>query len=235
MKKVKLLAIVSAVITALLLFVYLNSLSITDEPEKTSVVVAASEIPADTVITSDMITQADLPSEAVLADAMTDSTLVVGRFSRETIYPGEQMLKSKLVLAGESQNDTLAYAVEPGMRAITISVNQISGLSYMITPGNHVDIIGYFLQEINTEKTSRVMTVLENITVLAVDDVLKESGKRNDESTQYASITLEVTPKQALNLSMAAAEGQLTVILRSPVDEDLTNLPSITLENILVR
>jgi pilus assembly protein CpaB len=234
-KKVKLLAIVSAVITALLLFVYLNSLSITDEPEKTSVVVAASEIPADTVITSDMITQADLPSEAVLADAMTDSTLVVGRFSRETIYPGEQMLKSKLVLAGESQNDTLAYAVEPGMRAITISVNQISGLSYMITPGNHVDIIGYFLQEINTEKTSRVMTVLENITVLAVDDVLKESGKRNDESTQYASITLEVTPKQALNLSMAAAEGQLTVILRSPVDEDLTNLPSITLENILVR
>lgn len=235
MKKVKILAIVSAVITALLLFVYLNSLNKTEEPDRSSVVVAASEIPADTVITSDMITQAQIPSEAVLADAITDPSQILGRFSKATIYPGEQMLKSKLVLAGESLDDTLAYAIEPGMRAITISVDQISGLSYMITPGNHLDIIGYFLQEIDSQKTSRVMTVLENITVLAVDDVLTESGKRNSENSQYVSITLEVTPKQALELSMAAAEGQLTAILRSPVDEDLTNLPGITLENILVK
>lgn len=235
MKKVKILAIVSAVITALLLFVYLSSLGKAEEPVKSSVVVAAKEIPADTVITSDMITQAELPAEAVLADAMTDPTLVVGRFSKGTIYPGEQMMKSKLVLAGERDSETLAYSIEPGMRAITIPVDQISGLSYMITPGNHVDILSYFLQNTDTEKKSYTTMILENVTVLAVDDVLSESGKRNFENSQYSSLTLEVTPKQAMVLSMAAAEGRLSAILRSPIDENLTNLPSVTLENIMVK
>jgi pilus assembly protein CpaB len=148
------------------------------------------------------------------------------------------MLSSKLSSAGDSDSKTLAYAIEPGMRAITIPADETSGIAYMITPGDHVDIIGYFLTEKNaeeggTEKISYTTLLLENITVLAFDNVYSDAGKANSETPAYTTMTLQVTPQQAMKLSMAQSEGVIRTVLRSPVDEDEVGLPKITLNNIL--
>jgi len=208
--------------------------------EKTRVIVAAVNIPANTSITAEMITLAELPAESIILGALTEPALVIGKITQANIFTGEQMLGPKLVSAGDSNSKTLAYAIEPGMRAITIAVNETAGLAYMITPGNHVDIIAEFLVEENRDtadvgKISYTAMVLENITVLAVDNVLSESGKFGSESPQYTALTLLVTPKQAMELSMAQFEGELRAILRSPVDEKSISLPNITLDDILVN
>jgi Flp pilus assembly protein CpaB len=85
----------------------------------------------------------------------------------------------------------------------------------------------------DTSEKSYTMLVLENVTVIAVDRVLSEKGKVSSESPAYATLTLEVTPEQAMELNMAQAEGQLRAILRSPLDDKITELPGITLEEIL--
>lgn len=247
MKKVKLLALVSAVVAAFLLYLFLNTLNHPVEVETTSVVTAIVDIPANTPITADMLKLTELPTEAVLSGTISNSTDAVGKVSQVEIYQGEQLLSAKLISAGDTGNDTLAYAIEPNMRAITISVDDTTGLSNMITPGNHVDVIGYFLidgsgsssnstdtsTDSTTQKQSYTAMILENITVLAVDNVLSKEGKLNSETPTYATITLQVTAEQAMKLSMSQFEGQLRVVLRSPLDETETTLPNITLNDVL--
>ncbi|MPM05761.1 hypothetical protein SDC9_52056 [bioreactor metagenome] len=238
-KKVKILAIISAVVTALLLFIFLNSLKNSSNIARTRVIVAVTDIPANTSITAEMIKQTELPTEAVVAGTLSDASLVIGKIAEAEIFAGEQLLSSKLISAGSSDSKTLAYAIEPGMRAITIAVDETAGLSYMITPGNHVDIIAEFLDENNSAagavKTSYTTMVLQNIIVLAVDNILSEDGKLLSETPQYTAVTLQVTPQQAMELSMAQFEGELRLILRSPVDEESTNIPSLTLNNIMIK
>jgi pilus assembly protein CpaB len=76
--------------------------------------------------------------------------------------------------------------------------------------------------------------VAEYINVLAVDNVLSETGKTADGTTPaYSTITLEVSPQQAMEISMAAYSGTLRAVLRSPLDEVLNNFKSITLVNVV--
>ena len=145
MKKVKVLAIVSALGTALLLFLFLSSLSQPAATATTSIIVAAADIPENTPITDSMIKISEIPVEAVVAGALTDKSEVIGKIANSVIHSGEQLLGAKLISTGESGGETLAYAIEPGMRAISIAVDESSGLAYMIIPGNNVDIIAQFV------------------------------------------------------------------------------------------
>ncbi len=243
MKKVRILALVSAAATALLLFIFLNSLSKPADTDTANIIVAASDIPADTLITAAMVKMVQLPAEAVVAGAISDQGEIVGKISNTEIFAGEQILRAKLISTGESGSKTLAYAIEPGMRAISIAVDETAGLAYMIAPGDRVDIIGEFLgrepsgteETEDTIKISHTVLVLENITVLAVDNVLDEDGKISSDKPAYTTLTLQVTPKQALELSEAEFEGQLRAVLRSPVDTEVTGKSSVTLNDIMVK
>jgi pilus assembly protein CpaB len=241
LKKVRILAIVSAAVTALLLFVFLSSLNRPADTDTMTVYVAASDIPADTPIMAAMIKPAEISPEAVVSGAITSQSVIIGKVSNTVIFAGEQILGAKLVSTGESGNKALAYAIKPGMRAITIAVDETSGLAYMIAPGDHIDIIGEFLSTVPNEtiegsaKVSHTTMILENINVLAVDNVLSEGGKINSDSPVYTTLTLEVTPAQAMELSEAQFEGQLRAILRSPIDTDVTKQPSITLDDVMAR
>lgn len=241
MKKVRILALVSAVVTALLLFLYLGSLNRPQTIQTASVVVAASSIPADTPISASMLKTIQLPPEAITDGAVSDQSQIIGKMAKSEIFTGEQLLPQKLVSTGDAESMKLAYAVEPGMRAITMAVDETSGLAYMLTPGDRIDIIGEFIgQEPSTTgdteetiKISHTIMLMENITVLAVDNVLSEEGKFESDKPEYTTLTLEVTPTQAMELSEAQFEGQLRAILRSPVDTEETNQSGITLDDVM--
>lgn len=241
MKKVRILAIVSAAVTALLIFVFLSSLSRPADTDTMTVYVAASDIPADIPITAAMIKSAELSPEAAVSGAITNQSEIIGKVSNAKIFSGEQIIGAKLVLTGEIGSKTLAYAITPGMRAITIAVDETSGLAYMLAPADRVDIIGEFLTTTPSEtadgsiKVSHTAMILENINVLAVDNVLSKDGKISSDSPVYTTLTLEVTPAEAMELSEAQFEGQLRAILRSPIDTDEKKQPSITLDDVMAR
>lgn len=244
MKKIKIVALVSAVITALLLFAFLSSLNQPDKGEKVTILTAAADIPANTTIGAEMIKKVELSSEAIPAGALTEESQAVGKVSRGQIFSGEQLLAAKLASAGGgSDSKTLALAIEPGMRAISIPADESTGVAYMLTPGDHVDVIAQFVTTTNTtavgnnsyNKTSYTTMLAENITVLAVDNVFSEDGKLGSDVPAYTTLTLQVTPKQAMELSMAQFEGQLRAVLRSPTDEKQTNQPTLTLDKVMKK
>ena len=133
----------------------------------------------------------------------------------------------------------LAYALAPGMRAITIPVADApSGLAWLIKPQDVVDIIAQFESLQGETPVSQANMIVESVTVLAVDGVLSRDGKPNGEDgtpLPYSTITLQVTPDQAMYLSIAAAKGPLRAILRSPLDKKLNNLPSVTYDQVKAK
>ena len=119
----------------------------------------------------------------------------------------------------------LAGALEPGMRAVAIAVTATSGASGFILPGDRVDVLLTFelqnsgnLSDAQKRAFSNVMlsrtgeTVVENVRVVAVDQKIDDF----DEKPLVAkTVTLEVTPKQATMLAVAAAMGPISLALRS--------------------
>ncbi len=242
MKKVKVLALVTAVIAAVLLYSYLNSLSKTAslEVKKTGVVTASVNIPPNTPIVKEMLTVTQLPVEAIHEQSLKKTDDIIGKVSESEIIAGEQILSSKLIATGQGQKPgTLAYSVQPGMRAITIAVSNTTGLSNMIIPDDRVDIIGQYeveAQQSNGESKNIDYTTMlaENVKVLAVDNSMTDKDKDSKENP-YVTLTLEVTPSQAMEISMTESKGQLRAIMRSPLDDKKTALPPLTVDKVIFK
>lgn len=73
--------------------------------------------------------------------------------------------------------------------------------------------------------------LLQNVKVLATDQALSK-----DKQTQgqiYSTVTLEVTPEDALKLNFSENNGKLRAILRSPLDQDKPKVPNATEGNVI--
>lgn len=252
MKKIKVLALVTAVITAILVYNFFSSLSQETHVEavKTGVLVAATNISPNTPITEDMIKIQEIPLEAAHSEAVTNKEAALNKFSKYEITAGEQILSSKLISPDGNKGDgTLAYSIKKGMRAITIGVGNITGLAGLIKPQNTVDIIAQLDKEekdaFGVEKIHSYTTMLaENIKVLAVDDTLSmdsmdgvDGAEDVDKETEmsYVSVTLQVTVAQAMEISMAEYKGSLRLIMRSPLDDAITSPKTIKFEDIIIN
>ena len=143
------LAAVFGILSALLMFAFLNSRggdggsdnALKADGTATDVVVVARDVQVGQTITSDMLTSASIPMGLQLTGHFADSKDIVGKVATAPLYAGEQVLASK-VTTFEGQT-TLSYKVPPGMRALGLMVPHeawiVGGLPQ---PGDRVDVMG---------------------------------------------------------------------------------------------
>ena len=240
MKKIKLIALFAAVVVGLGLYQFLKEIGKPEEIPRTDVVVAVSDIPSNTLITENMIMLKPIATEAVLSGCINHTEEAVGMISSVDIYDGEQLINNRLIGIGDntSSNNTLAYMVDPGMRAVSVSVNAVSGIENLLRPGNRVDVLVNVKYKNNDESELKEKeeiivskTIMENIEVLAVGSVMTYEG-----ATEYVTITLHVTPQQALLINYAGAGEEVTglrLLLRSPLDNEPMENTEVYLKDIL--
>lgn len=140
----------------------------------------------------------------------------VGSVVREPILAGEPIVLRKIVRAGDS--GYMAAYLEPGMRAMAISVTVETAAGGFILPGDRVDVVltrEAAQSEGGVSKHSSA-TVMQNIKVLAID----QSTRAGDDAQAVigATATLEVGPRDAEALALAKSEGELSLVLRSYAD-----------------
>jgi pilus assembly protein CpaB len=218
-------------------------------------VVAVTEIPAGARVTSLMIEVREIPDVAFLAGTPSNLDDVVGRVTRYPLVPGEQVSVRKLVMEGETTGIGLAFSVPPGMRAYSVSINEVRGSGGNIVPGDRVDVLvhteyerlfGPFELATTVENQEKrhptTITVVQNVLVLAVaqkttppiDGQRDEATLRPDEAEVQPSansVTLAVTPDQAQALFFASQEGTIGLSLRSFGDTNTLTLdPLLRLE-----
>jgi pilus assembly protein CpaB len=175
------LALVSAALSAMLVYVAISRSGGGNEGESTAtatIVVAAVDIPARTQITEKMVQVRDVPVGVKPEASYGSVEEVVGKVTRYPISVDEEVTSSKVVsLDATTGVDALSFTVPKGMRAISIKADQVLSAGGLVLPGDYVDLIAVFNvknAQGNEEENWLVRTVLQNVEVLAVAQTITD-------------------------------------------------------------
>jgi pilus assembly protein CpaB len=181
------------------------------------VVVAASDLDIGTELSKADIRIIDWPANAVPADAFSDPNQVMGRGIVLPIIQNEPILPMKL--ASKEAGSGLPPAIPPGLRAVSVRVNEVIGVAGYVLPGTRVDVVATVSPTgSGNDMTSKV--VLTNVQVLAAGTKIERDTDKN-KPMPVSVVTLLVDPEEAERLTLASTEGKIQLALRNPLDKTM--------------
>jgi pilus assembly protein CpaB len=196
------------------LFVYKNLQgrgSSSSEPGA-DVIVAADDIQVGARIEEHDVRIVKYPASALPGGTYSARSKVMGRGVILPIAKGEFILPSKL--APENAGSGLPSLIPPGMRAVSVRVNEVVSVAGFVGPGTRVDIL--LTGTPNGSSEPQTTTVLQNVAVIAAGQRLERNAAGDAQNTPV--ITLLVSPDDAERLTLASAEGHIQLALRNPLD-----------------
>jgi len=187
------------------------------------VIVAASNLDVGREVRPEDIRIVEWPASALPADAFNNAEDVVGRGVIDSLVQNEPVLNNKLAAKGAGSG--LPPVIPPGMRALSVRVNDVVGVAGYVLPGTRVDVVATVnpTQQPN-EITSKV--VLTNVLVLAAGTKIERDSSEG-KPMSVSVVTLLVEPAEAERLTLASTEGQIQLALRNPLDKETPTTPGI--------
>jgi pilus assembly protein CpaB len=184
----------------------------------TQIVIAGKDLSIGSLLSEDNLTMAEWPKANVPKGAFTDVKELVGRVIVTNVVAGTPLVA--VGLAGEGSGVGLVAMIDPGMRAMSIRVDEVVGVGGFILPNTYVDVIS-----VDTQGRKRIAkTILKRIEVLAVaQTTFVEEG----EPTLVKTVTMEVAPKQAEQLAEVINKGPIHLVLRNPSDLEEEPKPKV--------
>src|SRR5271170_1949434 len=176
------------------------------------VIVAADDIQVGSRVEEHDVRIAKFPASGLPAGAYTKRSQVLGRGVIIPISRGEFILPSKL--APENAGSGLPSLIPPGMRAVSVRVNEVVSVAGFVGPGTRVDVL--LTGTPNGSAESQTTTVLQNVAVIASGQRLERNAAGEPQNTPV--ITLLVSPDDAERLTLASSEGHIQLSLRNPLD-----------------
>ena len=161
--------------------------------------------------------------------ATTQVKDIIGRGVITAIFAKEPIIDSRLAPKGAGGG--MAAMIPPGMRAVAVRVNEVVGVAGFVVPGTHVDI----LISGNTPGGSGTLgtltqTLLQNIEVLSAGQDFKKDAEGKPIMVQV--VNMLVTPSQAEQLSLAASQTSIQLVLRNPLDHEIAKTPGTALQHL---
>jgi pilus assembly protein CpaB len=176
-------------------------------------VVAAADIPIGSKLTDHDVALAPFPRASLPPGYFAKVTQVRQRGVVLPISKGDFILPDKL--AAEDAGAGLPSLIPPGMRAVSVRVNDVVSVAGFVQPGTRVDVLATGLP--GTGNEAQTNTVLENVAVIAVGRSLMDRIA-SGEIQNSPVITLLVSPGDAQKLTLASQEGRIQLALRNPLD-----------------
>jgi len=200
--------------------------------ETVQIRIAADALPAGLLLRNDDLEWRSVARSAVPAGAVVEgdssSQDIAGVMVRRDIPAGTPILERDVIRP--SSPGFLSAVLKPGMRAVSVGVDAVTGNAGLIQPGDYVDII--LVQESSQrggaegaiQKARSVVseTIVDKARVIAVGSTFlqssapegssQESGNRG---TANRTVTVEVMPRAAEAVAVASRLGSLTLALRS--------------------
>jgi pilus assembly protein CpaB len=196
-----------------------------------SVVVAAKDIPAGAALDKASLEVKQWPTVAVPREAMAGLDVAVGRVARVPIFAGEAIVPGRLARVGTAPG--LEARIAPGMRAMSVRINDVAGMSGLVQPNSRVDVL-VSLREPGVNSTEEVSKLfLENMRVLSMGS--RTTRDDSGDPAPATTATLEVTPAQAERLAVAMRQGMIQLVLRGFDDTDSTGTKGSTSSEVLAQ
>jgi pilus assembly protein CpaB len=193
------------------------------------VVVVVKKTAADTVLAPTDVKILERPVEGVpAAGGFASPDDVIGRKLVKELKADDPVTESDL--APKETGGWLALKIKPGMRAMSVRVNEVINVAGFVVPGTFVDVV--VTERPGEDSAARI--VLTNVQVLAAGTktesdmkderekaIAKDPAKKKDYQDKpivSTVVTLLVTPADAERLALAQAEGNIMLTLRNPGD-----------------
>ena len=182
--------------------------------EKTLIVATVPLSPGAT-ITAEAVKQVRVPDNLFPRGGYSKAEDVVGRPVVSSVQPDEPLVESRLAAKGSGFG--VAPMIPPGMRAASVRVNDVAGVSGFVLPGMRVDVL--VTGRPPGADDTYTATVLQNVTVLSAGQSVETDGK--SQSMNVPVVTLLVSLAQAESLMLAANEGHIQLVLRNSTDQQV--------------
>lgn len=166
------------------------------------------------------------PKNSIPMGAYATPDSIIGQTTKVFLVAGEPVLASKLSSIGGG----LSVRVPEGMRASSVEVNEVSGVSGFVLPGDRIDILCTIDNAPGQSQGVAVTkTILQNIEVVAAG--VKTKVNKNDH-IRVQAVTMLVTPAQAEDLALGMFEGRIHLVLRNPVDHEIVAVAPTNTRNV---
>lgn len=192
------------------------------------VVVAARSMAIGTELAEHDVRLVAWPAGNTVPGAINDKKNAVSRGLLTAVLENEPITANKLASMGASG---LPPAIPPGMRAMSVKVNDVIGVAGFVVPDTHVDVV----VTIRRQTDSMTRTAASNVQVLAAG-TRKDQGKPETDSktaNESTVVTLLVSPMDAERIALAQSEGEIMLMLRNPLDTQATATTGISTGTLL--
>ena len=241
MRRQTLIALGVAIILGVLAVVLANSYlsgrerQLAASPEgMVRVAVATAPLAYGTDITPDKVKFVQYPQASLPPGTFKSMAELLPEGKRRVVLRPIQVNQPLMAadLSGEGQNASIAALLPDGMRAATVSINDVSGVAGFVKPNDTVDVL-ITRQPIGGDGAAQGRQVtdvlLQNIRVIAMD----QAAASNGQPAVSRTATLELTPIDAQKIALGQQLGQLSLVLRKPGEEqNIPNVQTVSLDDL---
>jgi pilus assembly protein CpaB len=197
-------------------------------------VVAKDDVGPGSVLTDAHLSLREVPAEGVSTYSFTSVTDVVGRVVTTQLLKNQAVVET--LLAPKGAMGGVQAMVPDGYRAVTLEVNEFSGVAGLLSPGCHVDLVQTIHLK-GDEGGLMAKTIVENIRVIAVgrrlSNMAPAAGAAGAPEPELAkSVTVLVTAEQAEAIDLATHVGQPRLVLRNVLDGKSAGTKGITVAEL---
>jgi len=183
------------------------------EQKKVQIMVAGRDMPVGTMLKkTDLkvvgVLEKDVPKGAVFSDREA--------VNRVILYPvsaNEPLLISKV--SSTTTAEGIPSTIEPGYRAMSVQISDVSGVAGLIQPGSRVDVL-FTRPGSMAEATTSI--ILQNVRVLSIGRITQVGQQVDPRAPKMPVVTLVLNPADAQKLELAKNEGKISLSLRNPLD-----------------
>ena len=197
------------------------------------VVVASQYVPVGTRLTKDHLRVAVFPARNPVPGAFADPQQIIDRGTIATLSENEPITAAKV--AGPEAGAGLPPVIPPGMRAMSVRVNEVVGVAGFVLPGTRVDVIVTVPDDGDGSGVKEAMsrTVLSNVVVLTAGTRYDQDRAKEGEAQRSTVVTLAVLPEDGERVALATSEGKISLALRNPEDADPTTTTGIRFASLM--
>jgi pilus assembly protein CpaB len=226
-------AVVTAGIAAFAVFQAIQRRPVREvEVGTTPVVVATRVLQVGTRLTPDDVRVAAWPVKSQVPGAFADLKTVLDRGVIETIGENEPITGRKV--AGPESGAGLPPVIPPGMRAVSVRVNEVVGVAGYVMAGTRVDVLVSAQSDgTGSGREPMARTVVSNVMVLTNGTNVDTEESRQGQAQLARVVTLAVLPEDAERIVLATNEGKISLALRNPMDVEPTKTPGIKMAALM--
>lgn len=222
-----LIALVMASMASAGVYLYLKGTPVAEAqaPETTPVIVANGDLTFGTTLKEEHLRVVEFPKASIPTGTFSVIDSVLSQTTKVFVVDGEPILASKLSAIGGG----LSVRIPPDKRAMSIKVNEVTGVGGFVLPGDRVDILVTIDNAAGTANAV-TRTILQDLEVLASG---AKTETKNNQNVTVQTVTVVVGPDGAEKMALAVDQGSVHLALRNPVDRNLTEASSMDTRTVL--